>query len=540
YFLVLGANPMASNGSLMTVPDFPTRLRELKARGGRMVVLDPRRTETAKAATEHHFVRPGSDALVLLAMLRTILVEGLATPPAYVDGLDDVHTAVEPFTPARAEAASGIPAADVERIARELAASPSAAVYGRMGVSTQEFGLVSQWAVQLLNLVTGNLDRAGGTMVTTPAIDAVGRGLVGRGHYGAWRSRVRGLPEFGGELPVATLAEEILTPGEGQVRALVTVAGNPVSSTPDGKRLAEAISGLDFYAAVDIYVNETTRHADVILPPTDALERDHYDLVFHLLAVRNTARFTPAVLPKPAGSMHDWEIFRELTLRTAKRLGGKRPLKKRLVQEARMRVSPTRTIDLLLRSERRGLSVRRLVASRHGVDLGPLEPRFPERLMTRDKRVDAAPAMVLEDLTRLASYDQGPALRDGELRLVGRRHQRDNNSWMHNTQRLTRGRARHHLLMHPDDLAARGIADGATVQVASRVGKVEVEVAASEDMMPGVVSLPHGYGHALPGVAMTRAEGLPGVSINDLTDPERLDVTGNAALNGVPVTVSAL
>ena len=379
-FLVFGANPMASNGSLMTVPDFPARLRALKKRGGRMVVVDPRRTETAKAAHEHHFVRPGSDAFVLLAMLRVLFDEGLATPPAYVDGLDLVREAVAPFTPERAAVASGIEAETVRTLARELAAAESAAVYGRVGVSTQEFGLVATWAVQLLNLVTGNLDRPGGVMLTRPAVDAVGRGLVGPGHHDVWRSRVRGLPEFGGELPVATLADEILTPGEGQVRAMLTVAGNPVSSTPDGPRLAGALDGLDFMAAVDIYVNETTRHADVILPPTSALERDHYDLLFHALAVRNTARFTPALLEKPAGAMHDWEIYREIVLRTGRLLTSKRPLKARLVQSARMRLSPTRTIDLLLRTDRARLSVG--VLRRGPVDLGPLQPCLPDRLMT--------------------------------------------------------------------------------------------------------------------------------------------------------------
>lgn len=531
-FLVLGANPMASNGSLMTVPDFPARLRELKARGGRMVVVDPRRTETAKAAHEHHFVRPGSDAFVLLAMLHVLFAEGLTTPPAYVDGLDAVRAAVEPFTPERAETASGIAADDVRRLARELAAAKSAAVYGRVGVSTQEFGLVATWAVQLLNLVTGNLDRPGGVMLTRPAVDAVGRGLIGRGHHDVWRSRVRGLPEFAGELPVATLADEITTPGEGQVRALLTVAGNPVSSTPDGRRLAEAISTLDFVAAVDVYVNETTRLADVILPPTGALERDHYDLVFHTLAVRNTARFTPALFDKPAGTMHDWEIYREIVLRTQRLLTSRRPRRARLVQAARMRVSPTRTIDLLLRTSKPRLSVRRL--RRGPVDLGPLQPCLPERLQTKDGRVHAAPQQVLDDLARL---DAAPVAADG-LVLVGRRHQRDNNSWMHNTPRLTKGRPRHQLYMHPADLAERAIADGAVVRVASAVGTVEVEVRASDDMMPGVVSLPHGYGHRQPGVRLRRAVELPGASMNDLTDPSVLDVSGNAVLSGVPVTVT--
>jgi anaerobic selenocysteine-containing dehydrogenase len=516
----------------MTVPDFPARLRELKARGGRMVVVDPRRTETAKAAHEHHFVRPGSDAFVLLAMLHVLFAEGLTTPPAYVDGVDAVRAAVEPFTPERAETASGIAADDVRRLARELAAARSAAVYGRVGVSTQEFGLVATWAVQLLNLVTGNLDRPGGVMLTRPAVDAVGRGLIGRGHHDVWRSRVRGLPEFAGELPVATLADEITTPGEGQVRALLTVAGNPVSSTPDGRRLAEAISTLDFVAAVDVYVNETTRLADVILPPTGALERDHYDLVFHTLAVRNTARFTPALFEKPAGTMHDWEIYREIVLRTQRLLTSRRPRRARLAQAARMRVSPTRTIDLLLRTSKPRLSVRRL--RRGPVDLGPLRPCLPERLQTKDGRVHAAPQQVLDDLARL---DAAPVATDG-LVLVGRRHQRDNNSWMHNTPRLTKGRPRHQLYMHPADLAERAIADGAVVRVASAVGTVEVEVRASDDMMPGVVSLPHGYGHRQPGVRMRRAVELPGASMNDLTDPSVLDASGNAVLSGVPVTVT--
>ncbi|MGZ4429197.1 MAG: molybdopterin-dependent oxidoreductase [Nocardioidaceae bacterium] len=538
YFLLFGGNPMASNGSIMTVPDFPQRLRELKARGGRLVVFDPRRTETAKVAGEHHFVRPGTDAWVLLALLHTILADGLATPPAYVDGLDAVRAVVRPFTPERAARVSGVPAEQIRRVAHDLAAAESACVHGRVGVSTQAHGLVCQWAIQVLNVVTGNLDRPGGTIVTTPAVDAVGRGFIGRGHHDLWRSRVRDLPEFAGELPVATLADEILTPGAGQVRALLTLAGNPVLSTPDGKRLDEAIAGLDFVAAVDIYVNETTRHADVILPPTTALERDHYDLVFHLLAVRNTARFTPAVLPKPAGAMHDWEIYREIALRTARLLTAKRPLRQRLAQQARMRLSPTRVVDLLLRTGASRLSVAALRKQPEGVDLGPLQPSFPGRLQTPDSRVDLAVPLVLQSVAALDTDPATDQTDPDELLLIGRRHQRDNNSWMHNQTRLTKGRARHQLYMHPDDLAARGLTDGTRVAVASRVGKVEVEVAATEDLMPGVVSLPHGYGHRRSGVRMRNAVDLPGVSMNDLTDPERLDVSGNAVLTGVPVTVT--
>jgi anaerobic selenocysteine-containing dehydrogenase len=537
YLLVFGANRMASNGSLMTVPDFPNRLRELKARGGRMVVLDPRRTETAKVATEHHFVRPGSDAHVLLAMLQVLFDEGLTTPPSYVDALDAVAEAVAGFTPEAAEAASGVPADEIRRLAREFAAADGAAAYGRIGVSTQGFGTICQWAIQLLNVVTGNLDREGGTLLTSPAIDAVDAGLIGRGHHGKWKSRVRGFPESGGELPVSVLREEIATPGDGQIRALLTLSGNPVLSTPDGARLDEALHGLDFMAAVDIYLNETTRHADVILPPTSALERDHYDLVFHLLAVRNTARFTPAVFAKPRDARHDWEIYREIALRTMARLDRKPPLRKRLEARARLSVSPAVIIAGLLRRGRSGVTMRRLRKEPAGVDLGPLRAgQLPGRLPARSKRVDAAPALVLDDLTRLR--DAAPT-EDGELLLIGRRHKQDCNSWMHNTRRLTRGKPRHQLFMHPDDLRARGLDDGATVAITSRVGKVEVDVLATDDVMPGVVSLPHGYGHQVGGTRLSHATTVTGVSINDLTDPERLDVSGNAALSGVPVTVAA-
>jgi anaerobic selenocysteine-containing dehydrogenase len=475
---------------------------------------------------------------VLLALLHVLFDEGLTTPPAYVDGLDAAAEAVAGFTPEAAEAASGIPADEIRRLAREFAAADAAAAYGRIGVSTQGFGTICQWAIQVLNLVTGNLDRAGGTMLTSPAIDAVSAGLIGRGHHGAWKSRVRGFPESGGELPVSVLREEITTPGEGQIRAMLTLSGNPVLSTPDGARLDEALHGLDFMAAVDIYINETTRHADVILPPTTALERDHYDLVFHLLAVRNTSRFTPAVFAKPKDARHDWEIYREIALRTMARLDRKPPLRKRLQARARLSVSPTLMIAGLLRRSRSGVTLRRLRKEAAGVDLGPLRPgQLPGRLPARSRRIDAAPALVLDDLARLRA---SATTDDGALLLIGRRHKQDCNSWMHNTQRLTRGKPRHQLFMHPDDLSARGLADGATVAVTSRVGKVEVDVLATDDVMPGVVSLPHGYGHQVAGTRMAHASTVAGVSINDLTDPDRLDVSGNAALSGVPVTVAGI
>ncbi len=446
YFLVFGANPMASNGSLMTVPDFPRRVRDLRARGGRMVVVDPRRTETARIADEHVFVRPGTDALVLLAMVRELFeIEGAVRPAPYVAGVGVVRDAVEDFTPEHAEAVSGVPAATLRRLTRELVAADGAAAYGRLGLSTQGFGSVCQWAIQCLNVLTGNLDREGGVLFTEPAIDFVRTGLIGRGHFDLYRSRVRRAPEYGGELPVSVLSEEIETPGEGQVRAMLTIAGNPVLSTPDGKGLSAALESLDFMAAVDVYVNETTRHADVILPPTTILERDHYDIVFHGLAVRNTARFTPAVVDKPHDARHDWEIFRDLAHRISSRLDRRPSLRARLRQRLRLSVSPTLAIAVLLRRGGR-TTMAELRRTPAGIDLGPLRPTLPHRLRTLDGRLDLAPPMILEDLVRvrrdLASSPEG-------LLLIGRRHQRDNNSWMHNVERLTRGRSRHQLLMHP-------------------------------------------------------------------------------------------
>lgn len=537
FFLVLGANPMASNGSLMTVPDFPRRVRDLKARGGRMVVLDPRRTETAKVATEHHFVRPGSDAALLLAMLQVITSEGLVTAPAYVDQTEQVAELVSGFTPERAETASGVPAETIRRLARDFAAADGAAAYGRVGVSTHGFGSVCQWAIQCLNLLTGNFDREGGVLFTEPAIDAVGRRIIGPGHFDVWRSRVRDAPEFAGELPVATLREEIETPGAGQIRAVVTTAGNPVLSTPDGRRLSEALETVDFMVSVDIYLNETTRHADVILPPTSALERDQYDLIFHSLAVRNTARYTPPVFAKGADQRHDWQIFGALTTRLADRLGtGSR--RDRLMARARLALSPATLLTMLLLTGRR-TTMLQLRAHPEGVDLGPLQPTMPARLQTPDKRIALAPDLIVGELTRLEAELTDPEQLDSDqLLLIGRRHKQDCNSWLHNTPRLTKGRPRHQALLHPDDLAARGLSDGDRVVITSRVGAVEVDVLGADDMMPGVVSLPHGYGHQVPGTRLAHARGVAGVSINDLTDPDRLDVSGNAALTGVPVTVT--
>ncbi len=541
YFLVLGANPMASNGSLMTVPDFRHRLKALQARGGRMVVIDPRRSETAEVADEHHFIRPGTDAAFLFALLNTLFDENLVKPgrlAEFSNGLDAARDAIKAFTAERAAAVTGIDAATIRRIARDLAAADGGVCYGRIGVSTQAFGALCQWAIQLINLVTGNLDRRGGALFTRPAVDLIEGPGSKPGHFNVWQSRVSGRPEFGSELPVSVLAEEVLTPGEGQIKAMITIAGNPVLSTPNGAQMDRALSALDFMVSFDIYINETTQHADVILPPTSGLEHDGYDMIFHSFAVRNTTRYTEPLFAKPEGALHDWEIFTELGKRLSARLGTKPPASLR----------PDQIIDLGLqhgpygaaKKHPQALTLAKLKENPHGIDLGPLEPSLPARLQTSDKRIHAAPAELLADLSR-AERELLNTKSNGELRLIGRRHLRSNNSWMHNSERLVKGKPRHQLLMHPQDLSARKLEDGSRVRVRSRVGEIEVEVQSSDEMMPGVVSLPHGWGHARAGVKLQIAREHPGASANDLTDELFQDVlSGNAALNGVPVTVAAI
>ncbi|PAU59964.1 molybdopterin oxidoreductase family protein [Pseudomonas indica] len=533
FMLILGGNPLASNGSIMTVPDVEKRLKALKARGGRLVVVDPRRSETAAIADQHLFVRPGEDAALLLGVLNTLFEEGLTRVCHLpVQGLDEVRQAISSFTAEAMSGRCGVPAAEIRQLARDFAAAESAVCYGRMGVSTQAFGTLCQWLVQLINLVTGNLDREGGALCTSPAVDLVASSSGGL-RFNRWQSRVSGLPEYGGELPVSALAEEMLTPGEGQIHALITIAGNPVLSTPNGRQLEQALDGLDFMLSIDLYINETTRYADLILPPTAPLEHDHYDTTFNVFAVRNVTRFNEAVLSKPEGSLHDWEIFVGLAKAFAARTG----------IELKPTLPPEKMIDMGLRMGAYGdnsehkLSLATLRDYPHGIDLGPLRPNLAARLKTESKAVEAAPAPLLADLQRFAT---APLPKEGELMLIGRRHVRSNNSWMHNYHRLVKGKPRHQLLMNPEDLAQRGLVDGQRVRVRSRVGAVEVEVVASDEMMPGVVSLPHGWGHARPGVQMTVASAQPGASANDLTDERRLDaLSGNAVLNGVPVEVEA-
>ncbi|HTM20094.1 MAG TPA: molybdopterin-dependent oxidoreductase [Kofleriaceae bacterium] len=547
YFLVLGGNPLVSNGSVMTAPGMRRRLKELRERGGKLVVVDPRRSETAAVADRHLFIRPGSDAALLLAMLNVIFADGradLGHLAGHVDNDRPLRAACAEVPPERVAAVTGIAADDIRALAREFAAAPRAVCYGRVGACTQEFGGLTSWLINCLNLVTGHFDRAGGAMFATPPMD-VANALHRVGHSGGFarfRSRVSGLPEFGGELPVAALAEEIETPGAGQVRALITSAGNPVLSTPNGRRLEQALTGLEFMVSIDPYINETTRHAHIILPPTSPLERDHYDAGFQVVSVRNVAKWAAPVFPRGPEQRHDWEICIELMSRmeTSERPWGRAAAK--AMRAALLRVGVKGLIDAGLRlGPYKGLTLSRLQAQPHGVDLGPLQPRLPDYLYSRDKRIDLAPRIYQQDLPRLLAWIGRTRAAD-DLVLIGRRQLRSNNSWMHNAQRLMKdGAARCTLLVHPDDAARLRLQDGSRALARSRVGAVEVTVEVSDEIMPGVVSLPHGWGHSRPGTGQRLAAEHPGASLNDLTDEQHVDaLSGTCAFSGVPVTVTPL
>lgn len=554
YMVVLGANPSVSNGSIMTAPGARHRLRAIIARGGKVVVVDPRRTETAALASEHLRIRPGGDAFLLLGMLHVIFSEGLANLgklEPIAEGLEDVRGLAGQWSPERAASPAGIEPQSIERLAREFADAPTAVAYGRVGLCQQQTGSVTHWLINVLNAVTGNLDSPGGAMFPTPPVDVGGLLRLGRlfgfGDHSRYRQRVSGLPELNGELPVAGLADEILTPGPGQVQGMLVFAGNPVLSTPGGRRLDEGMARLEWCVAVDMYVTETTRHADVILPPVSPLERSDIDIVMPAVAVRNHVRHNPAAVPKPDDGREDWEILNGLTRRLGDGLLS-RPTATAAKLGARL-ASPERVIDVGLAlgpyGVRRGplsaLSVGKLKRAEHGIDLGPLRTRLPGALQTAGKRVRLAPPALLEEgkrLDRLAA-ERDASLRDGyDLILIGRRQLRSNNSWMHNSRRLMKGPDRCTAILHPDDAGPRGLSHGQRVRVTSRAGAIELPLEVSDEIRPGVVSIPHGFGHDRPGVGWSVAAAHSGASVNDITDPALVDrVTGNAAMNAVPVRV---
>lgn len=578
HLLLLGANPLESNGSLCTAADFPGKLRALRARGGTLTVVDPRRTRTAKLADRHLAIRPGADALLLAAMTQALYEEKLVDPGAAAEhtaGVDEVREAVREFTPEAVAEACDVPAEDIRALARELAAAPTAAVYGRIGSCTVEFGTLTSWLVDVLNILTGNLDRPGGALfplaaTATPRPAGPGRGFA----LGRWHSRVARHPEAKSELPIAALAEEIDTPGQGRVRAVVAVATNPVLSAPDGDRLDAALASLDFMVSVDPYLNETSRHAHVVLPPPPPSQSAHHDFAFNALAVRNQVRYSRPAVPLEEGRLDECEIQARLVVAVsdasvpqgtdpsvvdatvvdstlAKAVAdpstavhGRDPAA--LAAELTGQSGPERRLDLMLRlgpygdgfgADPQGLSLDRLLAHPHGIDLGPLGPRLPQPLKTRSGRIELLPAPLREDLTRLAAArDRRPG---HGLVLVGRRHLRSNNSWMHNVPALTGGSNRCTLHLHPQDADRLGLAPDAAATISAGGGALDVTVEITDTVRPGVVSLPHGWGHDRPGTRLGHAERDPGVNVNQLLDGTLLEpLSGTAVLNGVPVEVT--
>lgn len=565
HLLLLGANPLESNGSLCTAPDFPGKLKALRRRGGTLTVVDPRRTRTAQLADRHVAIRPGTDALLLAALTQVLFEEGLTDLgdlAGHVEGVAEVEAAVKDYTPEAVAAACDVDAGEIRTMARELAGARTAAVYGRIGSCTVEHGTLASWLVDVLNVLTGNLDRPGGALFPLSATERAPRPAApGRGFsLGRWRSRVSGHPEAKGELPVAALAEEIETPGEGQIRALIVIAANPVLSAPDGDRLDRALAGLDLLVSIDPYLNETSRHAHVVLPPPPPAQSAHFDFAFNTLAVRNQARFSPAAVPLEEGLMDECEIHARLILAVSGRHGAepsavddvviRSTLAKEVAdphspffgsdaeEQARLlgnRSGAERRLDMMLRLGPYDLVLEDLLRTPHGIDLGPLGPRVPRILKTRSGRVELLPGPIADDLPRLRA---ALAERPVGLVLVGRRHLRSNNSWLHNVPGLNGGSNRCTLHVHPDDAARLGLQDGATAWVTGDGGRVEAPVEITDAVRPGVVSLPHGWGHDRPGIRMSVAAGRPGVNVNQLLDGSRLDpLSGTAVLNAIPVEV---
>lgn len=534
FMLIIGGNPVVSNGSMMTAAGMPGRIKAVKQRGGSVVTVDPRFTETSKIATEHVFIRPEKDALLLLAMIDTLFAEDLVDLghlTDLVDGLDELAAAAGEFPAGSVADVVGIDADKIRELARRMAAAPSAVCYSRMGASTQSFGALCQWLTNALNIITGNFDREGGAMLPQPALDLLARQPKGKlSSYGRYQSRVRQLPFNNSEFPVATLAEEILTPGEGQIRAMVTIAGNPVLSAPGGDQLDEAFAQLDYMVSVDIYLNETTRHADIILPPTHGLEVSHYDVFFNSFAVRNTVKYSPPLFPKTGDQKPDWEILKLLaTALTGTPDDG---------------ITPEQMLDFGLQSgpyKDQGMSLQKLLDNPHGLDLGPLQPCLDERIRTADGKIQLAPQLFLEDLPRLRAYaaEQDAIRAAFPFDMIGRRLARSHNTWTQNSRRLVKGRNPVTLQLHSEDAQRLAVASGEMVTVRSATGQVDIEVEIDNDILPGVVSIPQGWGHNRDRTRMTVASSQPGVSINSLTDPRRVDpVSGNAAFNGTPVAIA--
>lgn len=609
YLIVLGANPVASGGSFMCGPDIKKKLSDIKKRkDGKLICIDPRFTETSEIASEHHYITPGKDALLLLAMMNVIFEEGLEnTGHIPVENLNIIKGISLPFMPEKVAGEVGIPENVIRQLAIDLATQEHAALYARLGTCIQEYGSLCSWLAYTLNIITNNLDVEGGMMFPKPAIDIVGLGALSAdvNSFATRRSRVRKLPSMAGEFPAVTMADEMLEEGEGQIKAFVTCAGNPVISVPNGRKLEKALQGLEFMLSFDMYINETTQYADLIIPPTSVLEHCHYDLVLQIVAIRHSAKFSPALFEKPEGSYHEWQSYLEVSSRINKRLHSKKRQQFAIEMNRRylnwlsdegilnllIKMGPygrkpvvLDAINKTLSSERLpvinhlwrpgvkqfekmlrrnhalnaflettpygkytfpvmgGLNLNKIKYKKHGIDIGPMVPMMPDRLNTKNKKVNLNPDYLKSEINRLgAQLEHNREAREFDLLLIGRRHIRSNNSWLHNSYRLVKGKDRCTLVMHSDDAKARNLEEGSEVLIRSRVGEVRMKIEISEGIKPGVVSIPHGWGHDRKGSQLSVASQYAGASVNDLTDDEFFEpLTGQAICNGVPVQVHAL
>ena len=552
YFLCVGANPAVSQGSGMVTPNTRARIRAIRERGGKVVVVDPRHTETAKLADEHVFIRPGGDAAFLLALVHVLADDGRIDRDAVraiATGWDAVERRLPAFSPERTERVTGIAPSVTRRLAAEFAAAVRGVVYTRVGTCNNPSGTLATWANDVVNIAMGRLGAAGGAMFAEPALD--GAQFVrfgGMNGHDRWRSRVRKLPETGCDLPASILAEEIETPGEGQVRAMVTVAGNPVLSTPNGRRLDRAMEQLEFMVAIDLYINETTRHADVILPPCWSLAEDHSPPVAPSVALRTVARWCPPVVQKSEGELADWEIMLRLTHELGGGPTGMKWLDRALSVASRFgwKYDPQHTLDMLLRIGphgdrflpwRNGINLKKVKRSPYGLDLGPARGGLHHRLQHRDGKIHLVAEPIMRALAELEEQLQAHQTTNNlDLLLIGRRELRTNNSWMHNIPALVAGRDRCVLYVHPQDAQRAGVRDSEPALLEGRVHSGVVPVRVTDELMPGVVSLPHGWGHAASAQWQSVAGTHAGVSVNDFTDDQRVEsVVGQSILNGVPV-----
>jgi len=539
FMLIIGANPVVSNGSLMTAPNVIGRMKAIQKRGGKIVVVDPRRTRTAKIADQHLFIRPEKDALLLFSMIHCIFANKgvkLRHLETMVEGLEELENVAKTYSPEAVAEFIGIDATSIRTLADEMMAAESAVCYSRMGASTQTFGGLCQWLTNVLNIITGNFDRAGGAMFPQPAFDLLRNHK--RGHktsFGKYETRVRKLPFFNGEFPVAALAEEIQTTGEGQLKSLITVAGNPVLSAPSGHKLAQAFEGLDYMVSIDIYLNETTKYANIILPGTTGVENSHFDIFFNSFSVRNTVKYSAPLFEKEDYQRSDWQILQEISARMTN-ISADNPM---------LKITPEMILDKELKDGPygdQGMSLQKLIDNPHGIDLGPLMPCIEDRIKTAEGKVYLLPQLYVDDLPRLNALMEKPA-RDNNypFDLIGRRLVKSHNTWTQNSERLVKGKNPCTLEVHPEDAKALGIKKGQLLKVSSIAGEIAIEAVITDDIQQGVVSMPQGWGHNQKDTRMSVAATQPGVSINDITDANRVDIlTGNAALNGTPVAIKVV